>query len=176
MSEISAIVKKHFNKIELGIGEHFVKEGQYSKSMGFVASGLLHSYQTNSKGETITTNFFLPGTFCGAFYSFYRQQPSFENIKSITGSCLYVMGYDKLQNFLKTDLVFNQLGRMAIEEVCISKDLRISKMLQLQSKERYLWLLQAYPLIAEKAPLQHIASYLGMKPESLSRIRKELSS
>ncbi len=176
MEELPEIVKKYFNRIELQIGDYFVREGQYSKFIGYVESGLLRSYQIDSKDEMVTTNFYQPHSFCGSFFSFYRQQPSLENIKAITHVRIYVIGFDTLQALFENDLTVNKLARMAIEEVCIAKDIRLSKMLKLQAKERYLWLMKEYPLIIEMAPLKYIASYLGMKPESLSRIRKELIS
>ncbi|KEO72676.1 Crp/Fnr family transcriptional regulator [Anditalea andensis] len=176
MNEKTEILEKHFKTYQLHIGEYFVKEGQYSKVIGYVESGLLHAYQKDYKGETITTNFFLPGSFCGSYYSFYRQAPALESIKAITEVRILTIGYDKLQALFREDHIINQLGRLAIEEVCIAKDVRFSKMLTLGAKDRYLWFIKEYPSVLEKSPLKHIASYLGMKPESLSRIRKELTS
>jgi CRP-like cAMP-binding protein len=170
------ILEKHFKIKELSAGEFFVKEGQYSKFIGYVESGLLRSYQIDSSGEDITTNFFLQNSFCGSFFSFYRKAPSLDFVTSITDSRIHTIGYDKLQSLFREDFVFNQLGRLAIEEVCIEKDIRLSKMLKLNATERYLWFIDEYPSVVEKSPLKYIASYLGMKPESLSRIRKELIS
>lgn len=176
MNEITEILERHFTLKQLKIGDYFVREGEYSKTIGYVESGLLHSYQTNSKGELVTTNFFPKGSFCGSFYSFYRQEPALDFIKSITATKIHTIGFEQLQELFRTDLKINRLGRLAIEQVCISKDIRLSKMLKLDAKSRYLWFVEEYPLVIEKAPLKHIASYLGMKPESLSRIRKELNS
>jgi len=168
------IIEKHFKLKELSAGEYFVKEGQHSKVIGYVESGLLRSYQIDSSGNDITTNFFLQDSFCGSFYSFYRKAPALDFVISITDSRIHTIGYDKLQSLFQEDLVLNQLGRLAIEEVCIEKDIRLSKMLKLNAKDRYLWFINEYPSVVEKSPLKYIASYLGMKPESLSRIRKEL--
>ena len=77
------IVEKHFQLQELPLGEHFVKEGQYAKVIGYVASGMLYSYQIDQRGEMVTTNFFQPGSFCGSFFSFYRQAPALESIRTI---------------------------------------------------------------------------------------------
>ncbi|HAA15766.1 MAG TPA: hypothetical protein DCE41_30280 [Cytophagales bacterium] len=176
MNEISEILKLHFTQKKLQAGDYFAKEGQYSKTIGYVEIGLLHSYQIDHKGEIVTTNFFQAESFCGAYYSFYRQQPALEFIKAITPAILHIIDYDTLQALFSVDLRLNQLGRLAIEEVCISKDIRLSKMLKLDAKARYLWFMEEYPDVIEKAPLKLIASYLGMKPESLSRIRKQLIS
>lgn len=176
MNDQTEILKGHFKLKELSIGEYFIKEGEYSKLIGYVESGLLHSYQIDTKGDLITTNFFQEGSFCGSYYSFYRQSPALDTIKTITNVRIYTIGYAQLQELFRDDLAINQLGRQAIEQVCIAKDIRLSKMLKLDAKERYLWFIREYPLVIEKSPLKFIASYLGMKPESLSRIRKELIS
>lgn len=174
--QIPASHQQYFKRKELSADSFFVKEGQVSKYIGYVESGLLRSYQINHKGEQITTNFFQPGAFCGAFYSFYEQQPAFENITSITPVTLQLIGFDTLHALLEDDLEANKFGRKSIEAVCIAKDIRLSKMLKLNAKDRYIWLMESAPIIIEKAPLKYIASYLGMQPESLSRIRKELIS
>jgi len=170
------ILEKYFKIRELKKEDYFVRAGEYSKVIGYVESGLLHSYQIDSKGDFITTNFFLPDSYCGSFYSFYRNAPALDFIKAITDVRMHTIEYDTLQALFSEDLVFNQLGRLAIEKVCIEKDIRLSKMLKLDAKDRYLWLMQEFPSIVQNSPLKYIASFLGMKPESLSRIRKELIS
>ena len=157
-------------------GEFFTKENQYAKKIGYVESGLLRAYQIDHLGQEITTNFFTENSFCGSFYSFYRQAPALDYVVSITDCKLQLIGYEKLQTLFHDNLILNQLGRLAIEKVCIEKDIRLSKMLKLNAKERYLWFIETYPGVVKKSPLKYIASYLGMKAESLSRIRKELIS
>ena len=176
MQELTKILDEHFSMVEIASGEYYVKEGQYAKTIGYVKNGLLHSYQINKNGEMITTNFFQEGSFCGSYYSFYQQLPALDFIKAITETKIYTIGFERLQKLFREDLVINQIGRMAIEQVCIQKDIRLSKMLKLDAKSRYLWFVETYPFVIEKTPLKYIASYLGMKPESLSRIRREFIS
>jgi len=172
----SELIERYFQTTQLNAKEYFVKEGQYSKQIGYVESGLLRSYQINHSGDDITTNFFTPDSFCGSFYSFYRQAPALDFVVAVTDVKIHTIGYEKLQSLFKNDLTLNQLGRLAIEKVCIEKDIRLSKMLKLDAKERYLWFIKGYPTVIEQSPLKYIASYLGMKAESLSRIRKEMVS
>jgi len=170
------IFENHFKTKKLKAGEYFVREGEYSKKLAYIASGLLHSYEIDSKGEMITTNFFQTDSFCGSFYSFYRETAALDSVRAITDAQIHTIEYDKLQTLFREDLTFNQLGRQAIEQVCLAKDLRLSNMLKLDAQERYLWFIKEYPSVIEKSPLKFIASYLGMKPESLSRVRKNLVS
>lgn len=171
-----SILDQYFERRELSPAESFVKEGQYSKHIGYIKSGLLRSFQINHKGEEITTNFFTVDSFCGSFFSFYRQAPALDNVLAITKCEIYTIRYDKLHSLFNESLIFNQVGRFAIEKVCIEKDIRLSKMLKLDAQGKYEWFIQAYPSVIEQSPLKFIASFLGMKPESLSRIRKNLIS
>jgi len=172
----SELIERHFQSIELKAGDDFVKEGQYSKQIGYVEAGLLRSYQIDHTGDEITTNFFTEGSFCGSFYSFYRQAPALDFVVAVTDVKIHTIGYNTLQSLFQDDLTLNKMGRLAIEKVCIEKDIRLSKMLKLDAKERYLWFIEDSPAVFEQSPLKYIASYLGMKAESLSRIRKEMVS
>lgn len=176
MTDYDHILELHFKPRELAQGEFYVREGQYSKTIAYVESGLLHSYQIDRKGDMVTTNFYQPSSFCGSYYSFYRQAPSLESIKAITDARIHTIGYDKLQELFEKELLINRISRIATEQVCIEKDIRISKLLKLDATQRYLWFMKTYPFIIEKSPLKHIASYLGMTQETLSRIRKDISS
>ena len=114
--------------------------------------------------------------FVDHFIVFDAQEQSFENIVAVTDVELKVIGYDRLNEKFKDDLNLNIFGRKTIEQVCIDKDIRISKMLKLDARGRYLWFMEEYPEIIKYAPLKYVASYLGMNPETLSRMRKEISS
>lgn len=168
-------ISRHLKSIELDVGASFVREGQIAKYIGYVDTGLLRSYQIDHKGEEVTTNFFYTHTYCGAYHSFYQQEPAFETVEALTEVSMRIIGFDTLHRLFEDSLVLNQIGRKTIEQVCIEKDVRLSKLLKLDAKSRYLWFMTTYPTIMQQAPLKHIASYLGMKPESLSRIRKSIS-
>ncbi|MBR9919728.1 MAG: Crp/Fnr family transcriptional regulator [Bacteroidetes bacterium] len=156
--------------------EYFVREGQYVKSIAFVNDGMLRSYQIDYKGNDITTNFFPAGKFCSSYYSLYKEAPSFENVVALTKTKLLLIPYAPLMEAFEHDLEVITFNRKSVEEVCIQKDIRIAKMLQLDAKNRYLWFQESHPEVMKIAPLKHIASYLGINPETLSRVRREIIS
>lgn len=156
--------------------ECYVKEGQIAKTIGWVESGMLRSFQIDYQGEEVTTNLFLTGSFCGAYYSFYEQKPSFEYIQAMGPVRLKTIEFHALNELYDCRPEINRIGRKLIEQVCIQKDIRIAKMLQLNAKQRYQWFLESYGEVVNTVQLRFIASYLGMKPETLSRIRRELIS
>lgn len=160
----------------LSKNDYFASEGQYSKKIAWIKTGFIRSFQIDYKGNDVSLNFFQPGEFCGAYYAFYSQQPSVENLIAMTDCELYTIRYEELMKAYQGHLELNIFGRKSIEEVCIRKDFRIAKLLQLNAEGRYKWFLETYPEIYKIAQGKHIASFLGIQPETLSRIRKKLIS
>ncbi len=157
-------------------GEYFVHEGQSSNQIAFVQSGYLRTYQIDYQGNDVTINFHTPGAFCGSYYGFYTKMPALDNMIAITDCILQTISYESLMALYEDSLAANKMGRKIIEQVCITKDFRIAKMLQTNGEDRYRWFLETYPEIIRVAQMQHIASFLGMKPETLSRIRRKIIS
>lgn len=174
--EFSDILTEYSEEIQLKQGDFFVEEGKRSTKIGYVSSGLLHSYQIDQKGNQVTTNFFSSGNYCGSFYAFYCQKPALDSIEAINDVRMHIISFDRLHELFESSLELNQIGRKSIEEVCIQKDLRLSQMLKMSATERYLSFVKSHPEVIKYSPLKYIASYLGMKPESLSRIRREIIS
>lgn len=153
-----------------------MREGQYASQLAFIESGYLRTYQIDFNGNDVTINFHAPNSFCGSFYSFYTQQPALDNIVAISDCVIRTIAYEQLMALYEQELEVNILGRKIIEQVCIQKDVRIAKMLQSNGEERYRWFLAEYPDIFQVAQMRHIASFLGVKPETLSRIRRKMIS
>lgn len=175
ISGLPSHVLENFEAIEYERGDFFLQSGNHCKKLGIVSAGLLRSYQIDKEGNDVTTNFFQENSFCGSYYSFYERQPSFENIVCLTPVQMYTISFARLSMLFKESFDVNFFGRVTIQNVCIEKDLRISKLLQLDAKDRYKWFLEKYPRVIESSPLKYIASYLNMNPGSLSRIRNELA-
>lgn len=173
MLSIQKLLEEHATPKQVNKGEYWIREGQYAKSIAFVSEGYLRSFQIDYKGNDVSVNFFQSQQFCGAYYSFYAQAPALFTIEALTDCKLQLIAYDTLMHFYQDNLEVNIMGRQLIEEVCIQKDLRIAKMLQLDAEQRYQWFLNAYPDLIKVTQLRHIASFLGMKAETLSRIRRK---
>ena len=82
--------------------------------------------------------------------------------------------YDKLMSLYDHSLEANIIGRKLVEDVCIEKDIRISKLLKLDALQRYKWFMEEYPEFLLNVPIKYVASFLGMKRETISRIRKKV--
>jgi len=157
-------------------GEHYVREGQYINTIAFIQEGFIRTYQIDYQGNDTTLEFHEPHSFCGSYYGFYTHQPALDNLVAITDCRLGLITYEQLMSFYEKSINFNIFGRKIIEQVCINKDLRLSIMLQSDAEERYRWFMDKHSELLQVAQLRHIASYLGIQPETLSRIRRKIAS
>ena len=157
-------------------GAHFITMGQQCRHIALIEKGYLRTYHLDESANEVTTEFHQPINFCGSYYSFYTQQPSFEVIEAITDCQLYLISYNALQQLYKESFLINVFGRRILETACVERDLRLKKMMHLSAKEKYDWFLYNYPEVYKIANLGHIASFLGIKPETLSRVRRSFIS
>ena len=151
--------------------EFFVTEGNYCNHIAIITSGFMRTYHIDGAGNEITSDFTPPFSFTSSYYSFYSRKPSFEYIQAITDCEVLLLSYDHLQQLYSHSFNFNVLGRKIVEQSCINKELVLKKMISLKGSERYKWFVEQYPEVNRIAQLQHIATFLGVKPETLSRIR-----
>lgn len=172
--KISERFLKVIKKKSLKKGEHYILEGNRVNTIAYIESGFLRTYQIDYRGDDVTTNLHAPKSFCGSYYGFYSRAFSIENIVAISDVELKLISYEKLMSYYENDLEANIFGREMIEKVCIEKDIRISKLLKLDAEKKYLWFVEAYPEFVLNVPVKYIASYLGMKKETISRIRKKI--
>jgi CRP-like cAMP-binding protein len=152
-----------------------VKDGAVASKIYFINSGLLRSYYLED-GKEITTYFACDGQFIGVFSSFITQQPSTEVLEAIEDSIVYSLSYAALNRLYTNHPKFEKLGRIWAEKnyLCILD--RTITMQTKTGKQKYLGFIKTYhKKIVQFAPQHQIASFLGVAPESLSRIRKEIS-
>lgn len=171
-----AAFKAALQPLHIKKGTEWIHSGQVARHIALVESGYLRTYHLNEAGEEITTTFNIPATFCGAFHSFYTQSPAFEYIEAITESDVYLLSYTALQKMYAESFRINVFGRKILEQSCIERDLRLKKILHLSAVEKYNWFMENFSAVYQVAKVGSIASFLGMKPETLSRVRRKMLS
>ncbi|OEJ98914.1 hypothetical protein A8C32_06915 [Flavivirga aquatica] len=152
-----------------------IKEGGIAYNLYFIKSGLLRTYHLQN-GKEVNTYFACNNQIISAFSSFITQTPSFENLEVIEDSIVYSLSYQALTELYKASSKFEKLGRVLAEKnyLCILD--RTITMQTKTAKEKYLDFIKNYnEKIVLRVPQYQIASFLGIAPESLSRIRKEIS-
>ncbi len=140
------------------------------RQLAFVKTGVLRSFLTTDERE-ITNAFFLPGSFASAFTSFITQTPSSWAVQAVESCELVVFSHDLLQTLYTRHRAWLHFGKALMEEQFIQKCRRERSLLRDTADQRYQAMLQQYPSLEQHVPQYHIASYLGMQPETLSRLR-----
>ena len=159
---------------ELKKGEHLFYAGNICRDVYFIVNGcLMYYYSVN--GEQKIGQFFFEGTWIGDLYSFLSKNPSKMNVSAIEPSSLLALSYENMQKLYVEIPKLERFGRLLIEQTFIHSQQRSASFLTKSPTEKYLTLVKSRPKVVSRVPQYMIASFLGIKPESLSRIRKKLA-
>jgi len=155
-------------------GEFLLREGEIAKSGVFVTSGCLRSYTVDDKGKEHILQFSPEDWWSGNLDSYRNGTPSAYFIDAIEDTEVLLQDAAAFQKCMEIPaFAAGFLG--GIQKSAIAKDRRIITSLSNTAEERYCGFLQKYPTIVQRVPQHMIASYLGISPETLSRIRKRMS-
>lgn len=172
--EIKALTDSMVIK-EIKKGEFLIKEGQRNKDTYFVLSGLLRNFKLIN-GEELTTNFFIEGQWIISLTSFSDYPIADSYLISEEPSFVVIGNEEKAQEIFKNFPRLETTSRAVMETVFSEQQKTLSSYLTETPEQRYLSLLNERPDIFQRVPQYQIASYIGVKPESLSRIRKRIAN
>ncbi|HMI79885.1 MAG TPA: Crp/Fnr family transcriptional regulator [Ferruginibacter sp.] len=161
-----------FEKITLSKNEYLLNEGQVCRQLYFLEKGALRGFY-NLDGKEITHWFGFEKDFVTSFHSFITLEPAVENIQLLEGCVLWVISKETLAGLFNQYREIERLVRIAYEKYYIRLEERFVNAQFKTATERYENLVQQRPYILERVPLGHIASYLGISQETLSRIRSK---
>jgi len=161
---------KYLKTITLRKKEHMIQEGSVCRQIGFVTQGVLRSYLLND-GDEIVNEFFFETSFASSYSSFLTQTVSSINIQAIEPTTLNLIPFELLQALYSRHNCWLHLGKFMFEQQFIKKCRRETSFLRDSAALRYFAMLKLYPDIEQRLPQYYIASYLGIAPETLSRIR-----
>lgn len=171
------ISKEAFNAFTNKLNKHHAKKGsllakenEVVNDLYFVASGCLRSYYIKDSKD-ITISFTLENDFVTSMYSFISRKPSYEYIEALEDSIYFTINYDDLQNLFKEFKEVETLYRKVLQQYYIMMEERIIFSKFKTAKQRYQHLMENRPEIIQKASVGHVASYLDVSIETLSRIR-----
>ena len=144
-------------------------------NMYFIESGIIRYFQVYD-GKEVTGQFFFEGGWYTDLDSFLSNSYSRQTAQAIESTSLLYISKQNLDKLYKEIPQFERLGRLIAEQAFIGLRKKMDIHTLLDAKERYLNLLKHRPKVIRRIPQYYIASYLGIRPASLSRIRKDLSS
>ena len=151
----------------------FIKEGNICTEIAFIVKGSFR-YYTVIDGVEITTYFSFENEWLSSYSSFLSNTPSLVSIEAMKDAEMLVLGKADLQELYSRYLSIEHFGRYMAEHLVTCLDTRMHSLLLKTPEERYLKALNETPEYFEKVPLHYIASFLGISPESLSRIRRRV--
>lgn len=157
-------------------GDFFLEAGSVCQQAAFIGSGILRTFSVNEKGEDITYCFCTENNLTTSFKSFISQTESTMSIQALGKTELLVITYKDLQKLYATIPSWQAIGRMLVEKEYMVMEKYASVLNGETAKEKYVRLLQEQPSIVQRASIQHIASYLGVSRETLSRIRSQVAN
>jgi len=168
-------IKNLFTEHTLKKGELFLKEGEVAKNFGFLRQGIVRAFYRNNEGAEYNKHFFTKNNMLGGYSSLVTQIPSTINQQALTDCDLLIGNYKKLINLLDKHQDLERLLRKIAEHYFVDKEKREVEIVLLEANKRYAIFQKEYPQLEQIIPQYHIASYLGITPTQLSRIRSKNS-
>lgn len=169
------LINNAFKKVKFNKGAVLIEEGETVNTQYFIMEGCLRSYRINKLGKEFTVQFGVKDWWISDYTAFFSSEKAIMTVEVIQDAILY-----KITNEQK-EFLYNQVPkiehffRLKLEKAFASFQKRIIANLSLTAAERYINFITTYPNIEQSVKNYHIASYLGITTESLSRIRKELA-
>mgnify|MGYP000835795692 FL=1 len=147
-----------------------LNEGEVAHELVFVGKGMLRQYYYKN-GKDVTEHFSYEGCILMCIESLLKQEPTHLMAEALEPAVVYMLPYDVLQKLLEQSKEINAFYRKVLEYSLIVSQIKADSWRFETARERYNLLLHHHPEIIKRAPLSHIASYLLMTPETLSRVR-----
>ena len=146
-------------------------EGDICEKIFFIEKGLIRWYYYNEDGRDVTDSFAAENSFVTAFDSFFQRKPSRYFIELLEDSVIYSMTYNDLEESFEKFPDIQRISRLLLIEV-LEQTIEKNAALQFRNAEqRYRYITDKHPDLLQRVSLGHIASYLGITQETLSRIR-----
>ena len=164
---------RHFTPVTFQRGSQVLQPGSVCHHMYFVIRGYLRLYHWHD-GEQVTTHINCPAGFMTSLESLQTGTPSIEGLEAVSDCILLQIGKTDLDHLVTTRPAWAAVWKYAFGQAVKYHEDRTRDLLTLSATDRYQKLLDKQPDLALWVPVQHLASYLGIKPESLSRIRRQV--
>ena len=171
--EEELLFRQAFKPYVVKKNDFFLQSTEINRGLGFLCKGLVR-YFVFKNDEESTLEFTKEGEFIADYGSFLSKEPSLQNIQALEDCELLVIEYEELQKLYKVSRNANLLGRVIIEHRFIIMVNQLLTVHRYTPEDRYRYFLEHYKDLVQRIPQYIIASFVGVKPQSLSRIRKRI--
>lgn len=175
-AEEQTILKSFFTPKKLRKRQYLVQEGEICKHLSFVTKGLLRSYHVDEKGDEHISMFSLEGWWASDMYSFFSGEKASFNIDAIEATEILMISLDGFEEMTLSIPVMDRYFRILFQNSLVTKERRLVSAITHTAEEKYIRLAECNPTLIQRVPQHLIASYIGLAPETLSRIKKNISS
>jgi CRP-like cAMP-binding protein len=170
------LIQNYLTLKKLRKRQYLLQEGDICKAVAFVEKGALRLYNVSENGTEHIVLFAVEGQFMTDLSSFFSREPSIYNIDAIEDSELVVITQTASDELRKVSQKYQEFAFLETSEAYIQLAKRMTSIISLSLEERYQELATNYPNIVQRVPQHMIASYMGLTPETLSRVRKRIST
>lgn len=168
------LCKRYFEAVSFPKNSVIEEDDKVPKYLYYIVSGYLRLYHYNESGEEVTTHINCPPGFFTSYSNFISQQKSNEKVECITACELLRITKDDLDSLTSESPAIKDFSIIIFQQSIAYNENRSRELAVLSAEQRYRKLMAQQPSILKYVPIAQIASFLGMKPESLSRIRKKI--
>ena len=168
------MVKQYFEPVVFSKNTVIEESGKIPNYLYYIVSGYLRLFYIDQNGNEVTTHINCPPGFFTSYSHFINRTVSDHNVECITACELLRITKEDLDDLVNESLMMKDFSISVFQQSITYNENRSRELSALNGEERYLNLLKDYPEIIQHVPIQYIASFLGMKPESLSRIRRKI--
>ena len=165
-SFLNLMFVKHYDKKDF-----LVEKGHTNNYIYFVLSGSCYSYMEEDNGDISVVQFALEGNWISDLYSFFSGKNAIYNVQALEAMEVLAINNENFELACDRNALFDKYFRIIIQNAYVALQYRVAKSNIAEADERYYEFAKQYPSVVQRIPQYLIASYLGIKPQSLSRIR-----
>jgi CRP-like cAMP-binding protein len=174
--EEQELIKNYLTPKKLRKKQYLLQEGDVCKFIAFVEKGALREYSLDENGNEYIIQFALEGWTISDLYSFLTSEPATYNIDALEDAELLLITKSAHEELLQKLPKYETYTRLQITGAYIAMQKRLTSIISSTLEERYTNFNALYPNIVQRVPQHMIASYMGLQPETLSRIRRKIAS
>ena len=168
------LINQIFTYDELKKNEFFIREGQYANEIAFLEEGIVRAFYVNSSGKEYNKHLFAAPSIIGSYASLISKQRNKIAQQALTDCKIWKAPFYEIEKLSQGNYEIESLRRIIAENYFLSFEKKELEMAMLDAEKRYKIFQKEYPGIELEIPQFHIASYLGISPTQLSRIRKKM--
>jgi CRP/FNR family transcriptional regulator, anaerobic regulatory protein len=168
------VCTEYFEPVRVSKNTFLEEENKVPKYLYFISSGFMRLFYYDEQGDEITTLIASPDRFITPFLDFIHEKKTNLNLESITDVEGLRIERSKIAELIDKNQNFKQFSLVIFEQAMATLQIKANDLATLTADLRYKKLIEHQPEIVQNVPVQYIASYLGIKPQSLSRIRKQI--